>query len=105
MFMARSKDGSQNKRRGKALGVVGVSLSLAGAACAESSPADAKTSTPNSNLRNSNLHEVEVSDVTLGSFRVIDREDPQAQKGVQVAWWCRRCRCRCGCGWGCGCGG
>ncbi|MFI5003324.1 MAG: hypothetical protein ACHQK9_25850, partial [Reyranellales bacterium] len=39
-FMRRSKDGSQKKLRGKALGVVGVSFALAGAACAESSPAD-----------------------------------------------------------------
>jgi hypothetical protein len=111
--MARSKDGSQKKGRGKALGVVGVSLSLAGAACAESSPADAATSTPTSNVRTVPLHEVEISDVTLGSFRVFDREDRQDLKGETVAWWvggcygcrgCRGCGCR-GCR-GCrGCGG
>lgn len=111
--MRRSKDGSQKKLRGKALGVVGVSLSLAGAACAESSPADAATSTPASNVRTVNLHEVEISDVTLGSFRVFDREDRQDLKGETVAWWiggcygcrgCRGCGCR-GCR-GCrGCGG
>jgi hypothetical protein len=110
--MARSKNESEMKRRGKALGVVGVSLSLAGAACAESSPADAATSLPTSNVRNANLHEVEVFDVSLGSFRVFDRENAQDQKSEQVAWWVGGCRgCR-GCGWGCrgcrgcrGCGG
>lgn len=77
--MGRSKDGSQNKRRGKAglpAGVVGVTL-LAGAACAESNPADASTAAPTGNVRTVDLHEVEISDVTLGSFRVFEREDPQ----------------------------
>jgi hypothetical protein len=107
--MARSKDGSQNKLRGKALGVVGVSLSLAGAACAESNPADAAIAPPTSNVRNVNLHEVEIFDVTLGSFRVFNREEPQDQKTESVAWWwgrgcrgCRGCRGRRGCR---GCGG
>lgn len=109
--MARSKDGSKNKGAGTALGVVGVSLSLAGAACAESSPADAATTLPAGNVRTMNFHEVEIFDTTLGSFRVFDREDPQTAKPEVVGWWgCRGCRgCRgCGCR-GCrgcrGCGG
>ena len=108
--MGRSKDGSQSKRRGKALGVVGMSLSLAGAACAESNPADAST-TPTANVRTVDLHEVEIFDVTLSSFRVFDREDPQNlnAEGDVVAWWgCRGCGCGgcrgCGCR-GCGCRG
>ena len=109
--MARSKDGSKNKGAGTALGVVGVLLSLAGAACAESSPADAATTLLAGNVRTMNLHEVEIFDTTLGSFRVFDREDPQTVKPEVVGWWgCRGCRgCRgCGCR-GCrgcrGCGG
>src|SRR5262252_2603174 len=108
--MARSKDRTQGKRRGKALGVVGMSLSLAGAACAESNPADASP-TPTANVRTVDLHEVEIFDVTLSSFRVFDREDPQNlnAEGDVVAWWgCRGCGCGgcrgCGCR-GCGCRG
>jgi hypothetical protein len=111
--MARSKNASQGQRRGKAglpVGVVGLSLSLAGAACAESAPANAASATPQANVRTLNLHEVEVSDVSLGSFRVFDREAPQDAKPEAVAWWrgcrgcggCRGCRGRRGCR---GCGG
>jgi len=81
------RSGSQNKRRGKALSVVGVSLSLAGAACAESSPADASTTATTSNVRTLDLREVEIFDVTLGSFHVFDREDPESAKPEVVAWW------------------
>jgi hypothetical protein len=105
--MARSKDGSKNKGAGKALGVVGVSLSLAGAACAESSPADASTARTTSNMRTMDMHEVEIFDTTLGTFRVFDREETKTAKPEAVTWW--RCRCG-GCGgcrrcWRCGCGG
>jgi hypothetical protein len=113
--MAHSKDDSQNKRRGKkTLGVIGVSLSLAGAACAQSNPADASTAPATGNVRAIDLHEEEIFDVTLGSFRVFDREeakDVTAAKPEVVAWWggCRGCRgCRgCGCRGcrGCGCRG
>ncbi|WP_036283212.1 hypothetical protein [Methylocystis sp. ATCC 49242] len=111
--MARSSDDTQNKRGGKkALGVIGVSLSLAGAGCATSAPADASTTPATSNMRTIDLHEEELFDVGLSSFRLFDREEVKDAKGEQVAqWWgwgCRGCRgCR-GCG-GCrgcrGCGG
>jgi hypothetical protein len=95
--MRRSKDGS------KALGAIGASLSLAGAAAlAGSTPAQAAVDHSAANARTS-LHEVEMLDVTLGSFRLFDREDAKDVKGDAVAWWgCRGCRgcCR-GCGWGC----
>lgn len=113
--MEHSKEDSQNKRRGKAAlpaGVIGASLSLAGAACFDSSPADASVGhSVSDNVRSVDLREVEVFDVTLGSFQVFDREDPQDLKPEVVAWWwgCRGCRgCRgCGCRGcrGCGCRG
>jgi len=108
--MARSTDDSQNKGRGKkTLGVLGVSLSLAGAACAESSPADAATPPATGNVRTVDLHEEEIFDVTLGSYRVFNREDHQDAKPEVLAQWgcrgCRGCGCRgCGCR-GCGCRG
>jgi hypothetical protein len=94
--MRRSKDGSHTKRGGKALGVIGVSLSLAGVACAESNPVQASTAPPTANARTS-LHEVEMLDVTLGSFRIFDREDAQDAKPQAVAWGCRGCRGCFGC--------
>ncbi len=107
--MARSSDHSRRPHRGKkALGVIGVSFSLAGAACAESSPADAATEPATSNVRliDDDLHEQEAFDVGLSSFRLFDREDAKEAKPEQVAWWYGR-GCR-GCGWGwrgCGCRG
>ena len=115
--MARSSDNPQNKHRGKkALGVMGVSLSLAGAACVDSSPADASTAPTTSRTRTIDLREQEVFDVGLNSFRLFDREEVPAVKTEQVAWWwwmprlqrlwlpwllrCRGCGCR-----GCGCRG
>jgi len=96
--MRRSKNGS------KALGAIGASMSLAGvAALAGSAPAQAAVDHSAANARTS-LHEVEMLDVTLSSFRLLDREDA---KGEAIAWWgCRGCRgCR-GCGRGCrGCRG
>lgn len=111
--MARSSDPHRGK---KALGVIGVSLSLAGGACIDSSPAEAATEPATGKLRvmDAGLHEQEVFDVGLSSFRLFDREDVKEAKPETIAWWgwgCRGCRgCR-GCG-GCrgcrgcrGCGG
>ena len=88
--MARSLENSRNKGQNrKTLGVIGVSLSLAGAGCATSSPADASTPPPTSNM----LHEEEVNEVGISSFRLFDRDEPQAAKSEQLAWWggCRGC--------------
>mgnify|MGYP006915175496 CR=1 FL=1 len=112
--MARSSDNPQSKGRGKkALGVMGVSLSLAGAACGNSSPVEAATTPDSSRTRTIDLREQEVFDVGLNSFRLFDREETPAVKTEQVAWWwgcrgCRGCGCRgCGCRGcrGCGCRG
>ncbi len=90
-------------------GVVGLSLTVAGVACAESTSAEAAVEPQ---ARSLNLHEYEVIDTTMASFYVTDKENPggaRATDGQKVAgfrcWRCRcwRCRCwRCGC-WRCGC--
>jgi hypothetical protein len=84
------------------LGLVGVSLSLAGGASAAPAPA---LDTPSKNLvpmpgQEVILGEEEISDVSLGTFFVFDKEVDKP--GVQYARGCGGCRgCR-GCG-GCGC--
>lgn len=117
--MEHSKE-KRGSATGLRVGILGVSLSLVGAACAESSPAEA-TITPAGNVRTVDLQEVEVFDSTLGVFNVLDREDlhqVQGEEDTYGGWWgcrgcrgCRGCGCRgcrgCGCrGCGCrGCGG
>jgi hypothetical protein len=114
-----------SKRKGRkevvpALGVVGMSLSLAGGASAgtggPAAVADVppRTIAPNHEIT---LNEEEISDVSLGTFYVFDKENAGTPRlGEQYArrgcggCGCRGCRgcgrgCRgCGCG-GCGCGG
>jgi hypothetical protein len=112
--MAHKKQASKRGRRSKALpvlGIAGASLSLTGAASASTSgPAadlPSQKTTPSHQLF---LGEEEISDVSLATFYVFDKENAgRPQLGEKVAWW--RCGCggcgRCGCGWrGCaGCGG
>jgi hypothetical protein len=85
--MRRAKDGQR-----KALGVVGVSLSLAGVDCAEAGSAEAAIAPQSANVRPVDLHEVEMLDTTLGSFRLFDREDAKDMKPDVVAGGCRGCR-------------
>ena len=121
--MSQTKEASKRKRLGKAvpvLGVAGMSLSLAGvASAATTGPA---TDTPAKDAAQRHqifLGEEEMSDVSLATFYVFDKENAgKAQLGEQLAWrgcggcGCRGCGCRgcrgcfrgCGCG-GCGCGG
>jgi hypothetical protein len=70
----------QRKRRAKAALPAGVlALSLTGAACAESSTADAHSAVEQ-------LRDVEVFDVTLASFQIFDREHaPQAPERLVKA--------------------
>jgi hypothetical protein len=115
--MAVTKQASKRKRRKEvvpALGVVGVSLSLASGASAAT--AGSVTDMPSKDTATGPgfaLTEEEISDVSLGTFYVFDKEDLKAPLGEQVArgcgrgcGGCRGCRgCR-GCGRGCGgCGG
>jgi len=100
------------------MGVAGMSLSLAGGASAATtgSVADDQSldAVPHPQIT---LGEEEISDVSLLTFYVFDKENlAKRDLGVQVAQWgwgrcgCRGCRCgcRCGCGWrgcaGCSCG-
>jgi hypothetical protein len=113
--MARAKQASKRNRRSKAvpvLGAAGLSLSLASGASASTGgmAADIPPQNPSPN-HEIFLGEEEISDVSLSTFYVFDKENAaQPQLGQQVAWGCRCGGCRCGgcrCGWrGCwGCGG
>jgi hypothetical protein len=121
--MPRAKQTSKRTSRKEivpVLGAVGVSLSLAGSASAATvgSVADIpfkdKAPAPGSGIT---LNEEEISDVSLGTFFVFDKENLEAvQPGQQYARGCGGCRgcrgcggrgcrgCGGGCG-GCGCGG
>jgi hypothetical protein len=115
--MARAKQTSKRNRRSKTvpvLGAAGLSLSLASGASASTGGQVADV-TPQNSVPNHEifLGDEEISDVSLSTFYVFDKENAaQPKLGEQVAWGCRcGCRgCRCGgcrCGWrGCwGCGG
>jgi len=112
--MSRVKQASKPKRTTKAaavrvLGAAGVGLSLVGSASASTMPT---ASIPQSDNTSPNrrfvLSEEEMTDVTLATFHLFDREN--LGSGVQLAWgWggCGGCRGCGGCGGfrGCGCGG
>jgi len=86
------------------VGLVGVSMSLAGGASAATVgtaadiPSQDKGPAPGSQIT---LNEEEISDVSLGTFFVFDKEIVGAKAGQQFARGCGGCR---GCG-GRGCGG
>jgi hypothetical protein len=125
--MPRAKQASKRKRGTKAvpvLGAAGLSLSLAGGASATTSgPAADMPTTPNAAPGHEfTLGEEEISDVSLATFYVFDKENTGTlQGGIQLAarGGCGGCRggggggCRGGgfgggrgCGGGCrGCGG
>src|SRR6478736_3452678 len=114
--MARAKRASKQKRRRMAfpaLGAAGVRLAMGGGASA---------TVPTANVPPRDielrpviaLDEEEISDVSLATFYVFDKEaagTSQFGQGVQLAAGCRGCGCR-GCRGcavrscrGCGCGG
>jgi hypothetical protein len=112
--MTRSKQASKRKGRRKTLPVVGaagVSLAVAGGASATSPTEHAplQDTAPRPMIT---LGEEEISDVNLGTFYVLDKENIEFGDRVQLAQrGCRGCGCRgcavraCrGCG-GCGCRG
>src|SRR5215469_3492433 len=129
--MAHAKLASKRKRRRTALpalGVAGVSLSLAGgASAATSGPATDLPSRDTAAPHEIALGEEEISDVSLATFYVFDRENAGASQlgqGLKLAFGgcrgcggcggCRGCAARgcggcrgCGCARGCvrGCGG
>jgi len=115
--MARAKNSSKRngrKRAAPALGIAGVSLAMASGASA--STAGSAVDVPVQNTATHHelfLSEEEISDVSLSTFYVFDKEnDATLKAGVKTAWWGCRCGCArrgCRCGWrrcgGCGCGG
>jgi hypothetical protein len=111
--MARPKQASKRKGRRTTLpfvGAAGVSLAMAGGASA-TAPTTKIPSQDTAPLPAITLGEEEISDVSLGTFYVFDREDAQIPfgQGLQLArrgcggCGCRGCAAR-GCG-GCGGGG
>jgi len=84
------------RRRGKttlALGAAGVSLVMTGSA---SATAPTPTTDPTQdNARRFILAEEEISDVSLATFHVFDKENPPLNRGIRLAAG--------GCGHGCGC--
>lgn len=104
MTQARRSSKRKSRKAALALGAAGVSLAMTGAASA-TAPA---TNVPD-NARRLILTEEEISDVSLATFQVFDRENPPLSQGIRVA---RGGGCGCGhggggggCGHGGGCGG
>src|SRR5215475_1722418 len=110
--MPRVKKASKQKRTTKAtavmaLGAAGLGFSLAGSAFASAMPtADIPQSDNTSPNQRFVLGEEEMTDVSLATFHLFDREN--FGSGVQLARGCGGCGCGHGCG-GCahggGCGG
>ena len=110
--MPQAKRASKDKRRSKAvpvLGLAGVSLAMVGGGASASAVATADIPPPNLSPQTITLGEEEISDVSLSTFYVFDKENTKSL-GVKEARGCRGCGgcgrgCR-GCGRGCrGCGG
>jgi hypothetical protein len=101
-----SKRSSKSKRRSKALpalGFAGVSLSMAGGACASTSAAMANTP-PTSQSQN---HEIfvgdeEIFDASLSTFYTLDKENAAVLSLAQQLKLARGGGCGCGHGGGCG---
>src|SRR6202023_4050189 len=100
MTQARRTSRRKSRKAALALGAAGVSLAMTGAASA-TAPA---THVPSQdNARRLILTEEEISDVSLMTFQVCDRENPPLSQGIRVA---RGGGCGgCGCGHGGGGGG
>jgi hypothetical protein len=95
------KPSSIGKRRSKALpalGFAGISLSMASGACASTSEASANTSPP-PQKHEIFLGEEEISDVSLATFYVLDKENagrpPLFQKLRLAAGGGAGCGCSC----------
>jgi len=101
--MPKRKQASKRTRRKEAvpvLGLVGVSLSLAGGASAANAavadiPSQDKVPLPGKEIT---LNEEEISDVNLGTFYVFDKEEAGTPRpALSLCCWrhhSRRCRCR-----------
>lgn len=111
-----SKQASTRKRVTRAavpaLGAAGLTFSLAGGASASALPnADTTQKLNFSPSQSVLLGEEQISDASLATFHLFDKEQGGATGFQQMAWGCRCGGCR-GCGGGCrgcrgcrGCGG
>ena len=112
--MPQTKRASKRKYPKEAVpmvGVVGVSLSLAGGASAATAVPAADVPSWNTFPPQITLNEEEIADVSLATFYVFDKENAGTPRlGEKFARGCGRgcggrgCGCR-GCGRGCRCGG
>ena len=97
------KRSSKRKRRSKALpalGFAGMSLSMASGACASASQASANTSLP-SQKHEIFLGEEEISDVSLATFYVFDKENARPLPLFQKPRLAAGGGAGCGCSFGC----
>ena len=97
--MSHAKQASKQRRRGKAipvLGVAGLSLSLASGVSVASGRVATDMPTRNTGISHEiTLGEEEIFDVSLTTFYVFDKETAGTfPPGVQLA---RACGCGCGC--------
>ena len=106
--MAHAKQAKRQRTALPVFEVAGASLAMVGGASA-TAPTASVPSQETAPRPVITLGEEEISDVSLATFYVFDKENARTpQAGVQLAWGCRGCRgCGCrgcrGCG-GCGCG-
>ena len=105
--MARAKNSSKRnsrKRAAPALGIAGVSLAMVGGASASTTGSAVDVPMQNTATHHELfLGEEEISDVSLSTFYVFDKEnDATLKAGLKTAW--RGCRCG-GCARACRCGG
>jgi hypothetical protein len=97
------KRSSIGKRRSKALpalGFAGMSLSMASGACASTTKASANTSPP-SQKHEMLLGEEELSDVSLATFYVFDKENAGPSPVFQKQRLAAGGGAGCGCSFGC----
>jgi hypothetical protein len=96
MSLSRAKQGAERKRRGKAmpiLGAAGLSLTLASGASAATEAPAADVLTHNAGVSHEiTLSEEEISDVSLATFYVFDKESARPPRhSVRLAWGAYGC--------------
>src|SRR6516225_2665413 len=108
--MSYTKHAPKRKKRGRRavplLGVAGMSLALASGASARTSGSGPDIRSDDTAARHEiTLNEEEISDVSLATFYVFDKENARTPKvSEKLAWGCRGCGCG-GCRGRGGCGG
>ena len=99
--MPQMKRAAQRKRRGKVVLAAGLSLSLASSASAAIGGMNGASSAPVSKQ----LYEEEISDISLATFHVFDRENAGTHgRRTRLAMAAGGCAGCAGCGCACGIG-